>query len=122
MQQKATDRRKEETWAGTTISVSTKDLFLPFLYQNSQGVTDNAPTERVYILAHELVHAWQNTALPKNNPVPSWPGVPGQQSQFETDAVRFTNRIRRENGKNSVRIQYSSGGPRNLDTFEGRDE
>jgi RHS repeat-associated protein len=113
----ATERSTDPVWGATIIGIAPKGLG-GFTHMSANGGRIKKVIETTYTLAHELVHAWQNT-VPRGSPVPRMErNVPVSSVRFpEIEALRYTNLIRIERGEKWIRVQYSRGEYQTLDKF-----
>jgi len=93
------------SWSGTTIAFDPNYVRAPAgLFVNSSGRAIRPLVSPTNVLGHELVHAWQNTSY-FNGP-PKISGNVSGKNPWEVQAVRYTNRIRQEQGLNYSRTRY----------------
>jgi len=100
------------------VGLLEKDTYAEVYFVNSTGQKGIPYFRTHYVAAHELVHVWQTSApispVPRiEAPVLYGRGVKDTQVQ----AIRYTNRIRREEGHGLIRVQAEPGGRRDLDVY-----
>lgn len=93
------------SWSGTTIAFDPNYVRAPSgLFATNLGRPINPLVSPTNALGHELVHTWQNTSY--FNGAPRIPGNVTGGNPWEVQAVRYTNRMRQEQGLNYSRVRY----------------
>ncbi|MCG7537945.1 RHS repeat-associated core domain-containing protein, partial [Pseudoalteromonas sp. OOF1S-7] len=94
------------SWDRTIIALDPRAVRAPVgLFQTVSGRAARPYVSAQHTLAHELVHAWQNTAW--SNGAPKIPHNITGSSPWETQAAAYTNLIRQQQGHRYRRIRYN---------------